>query len=420
MAFTYGFYNSHDGDRTYSAKQFGSIFDGIINDGVFYFYGDVTEEKKQDEEYLDENFHFKPYAYSGMKIKVGPGRGWFKHTWVLNTTPYTITVPQSEVLLNRVDALVLEIDHRDDVRRTRLTVLKGPAENLEPTWPPTTVVKDWFNFWDTDEQKQIPIAYIRVLGKATTINGSDLFSVVGKDNYGGPAYVTGPLETVSANIIYAQIQDQWNEFFERAEYEFVDIDSKYSKFVKDVNNLYSQAFKQVDAIIDSLTGQFGSFLLECQKTFDEERKSYHKRFDDYLASLNHIFQDFMRKHNKGFNEFVELKDKEFEEKKKEWDLIHEDFYDGLREELTDYLRDQEEIWETWFQRIQGQLSDDAATNLQRQIDALSYCYVLGNRAILGIIASPVHNRAVFGPYAGVEGSVVTIAAPSAEPNYLND
>lgn len=35
MAFTYGFFNSLNGDRKYTAEQLSSIFDGLITDGVF-------------------------------------------------------------------------------------------------------------------------------------------------------------------------------------------------------------------------------------------------------------------------------------------------------------------------------------------------------------------------------------------------
>ena len=35
MSFKYGFYNSVNGDRRYDAVDFGRIFDGVINDGVF-------------------------------------------------------------------------------------------------------------------------------------------------------------------------------------------------------------------------------------------------------------------------------------------------------------------------------------------------------------------------------------------------
>ena len=35
MSVTSGFFNSLNGDRRYNAEQMSSIFDGIINDGIF-------------------------------------------------------------------------------------------------------------------------------------------------------------------------------------------------------------------------------------------------------------------------------------------------------------------------------------------------------------------------------------------------
>lgn len=35
MAFTSGFFNSQNHDRTYNAEQMSAIFDGVITDGVY-------------------------------------------------------------------------------------------------------------------------------------------------------------------------------------------------------------------------------------------------------------------------------------------------------------------------------------------------------------------------------------------------
>ena len=40
MPITSGFYNSVNGDRVYDADQFGSLFDGIISEGIFPNVGD--------------------------------------------------------------------------------------------------------------------------------------------------------------------------------------------------------------------------------------------------------------------------------------------------------------------------------------------------------------------------------------------
>ena len=39
MSFTYGFYNSKNHDRTYNAEQMSSIFDGLIEDGIYESIG---------------------------------------------------------------------------------------------------------------------------------------------------------------------------------------------------------------------------------------------------------------------------------------------------------------------------------------------------------------------------------------------
>ena len=51
-----------------------------------------------------------------MIINVGVGRAWFNHTWTLNDALLPLVVPQSEILLNRYDAVVLEVDSREAVR----------------------------------------------------------------------------------------------------------------------------------------------------------------------------------------------------------------------------------------------------------------------------------------------------------------
>lgn len=66
MAVRSGFWDSIGGDRTYSAEDMGTLFDGIINDGVFAAFGDA----------------FRPGVNAeGTKITVGTGRAWRAHRW---------------------------------------------------------------------------------------------------------------------------------------------------------------------------------------------------------------------------------------------------------------------------------------------------------------------------------------------------
>ena len=94
MSITYGFYNAQDHDRLYDAEQVSQIFDGLIGNGVYETIGDAFIVK----------------ANGGMSVSVGTGRAWFDHTWTLNDAVYPVTLDNSQSIVKRIDAVVLEID----------------------------------------------------------------------------------------------------------------------------------------------------------------------------------------------------------------------------------------------------------------------------------------------------------------------
>lgn len=158
MALTYGFFSSQNGDRKYNARQFGSIFDGLIDDGVYSTIGDQFLVSSPE---------------NGFKVNVGTGRAWFLHTWTLNSSTLTVTVDKPEPLLDRWDAIVLEVDHRDSYRRNRIFAKKGtPANNPQkPVYPD--------DFEDTSELKQVPLAYVKVKANSDYIDNDDIDNRVG-------------------------------------------------------------------------------------------------------------------------------------------------------------------------------------------------------------------------------------------------
>ena len=150
MALTYGFFDSLNHDRTYNAEQFSSFLDGIVYDGVYQAVGNK----------------FYVAAYSGMQLTVDTGRAWFDHTWILNTTKFVVTIPASDTIYNRIDAVVLEINKND--RRSYIKVIKGsPAANpARPSMTRTTYVK------------QYALAYVTVPKLATSISQSNITYMV--------------------------------------------------------------------------------------------------------------------------------------------------------------------------------------------------------------------------------------------------
>jgi hypothetical protein len=185
MSLTYGFYNSLNGDRKYDAVQMSSIFDGIINDGVFATIGSAM----------------KVTADSGLTVKVGTGRAWFNHTWTLNDAIFPITVEESELLLDRIDAVVLEINSNEDVRANSLKIVKGvPASS--PANP---------GMANDDVVHQYPLCYIYRKAASTEITQADITNVVGTTEC---PFVTGPLATVTTDDLLLQWKAEFDAWFE--------------------------------------------------------------------------------------------------------------------------------------------------------------------------------------------------------------
>lgn len=188
MAFTCGFYNAIDLDRTYSATQFGEMFDGLINDGVYSTIGEA----------------FMVVPGSGMTVKVKSGRAWFNKTWSVNTTDFPLDLGLADLLLPRIDTVILEIDTRVSVRNNSLKVIQG-YPNTNPV--PATLTR-------SDGLYQYPLAHINVKANATSITKTDITVVVGQSPC---PFVTGIIQSVDISDIYQQWEGQFEEWFQNVQ-----------------------------------------------------------------------------------------------------------------------------------------------------------------------------------------------------------
>lgn len=184
MSVTFGFYNSVNHDRRYNALQMSSIFDGIIRDGIFMSIGTAMVVK----------------SASGMTVNVGEGRAWFDHTWTLNDSELPVKLEASELILNRIDTIVLDVDHRDSVRANSIIAIKGtPASN--PVAP--TLIR-------STDHNQYPLCNIYIKAGVTEITQSNITNLVGT---GSCPFITGILETIDIEDLVSQWEAQWNEFY---------------------------------------------------------------------------------------------------------------------------------------------------------------------------------------------------------------
>lgn len=183
MAITSGFFNSVNGDRKYDAAQMSSIFDGLIVDGVFASIGHAFNVK----------------AAGGLNLTVDTGKAWFDHTWTLNDSVLQIVVPEAELLLDRIDAVVLEINNSESVRKNDIKIVKGTASSsaVKPT------------LQNEGNVRQHPICYIFRKAGSSSIVQADITMAVGTEEM---PFVTGILQTISLDELLGKWQDELDTF----------------------------------------------------------------------------------------------------------------------------------------------------------------------------------------------------------------
>lgn len=188
MSITSGFFNSVNHDRLYDAEQISSIFDGIIEDGVY--------------ESIGEAFMVKGYSESNDTVIVGTGRAWFDHVWVLNDSEYSIKLDPPNALLSRIDTIVIDIDRSDNVRASTIKVVTGTY--AEEPIPPTLLKEEL--------HKQYPIANVEVsFGTSAVIPDRKITYRVGTDDC---PLVTGPLQAFNIENYFSQMEDEFYYWFD--------------------------------------------------------------------------------------------------------------------------------------------------------------------------------------------------------------
>lgn len=265
MSFASGFFNSVDHDRLYDATDISRLFDGLIRDGIFASIGDCLVVKQSNQ----------------MNVTVGTGRAWFNHTWSCNDALYPVTIPPSEILMDRIDAIVLEINSVESVRANSIKLIKGTPAST-PTKPALT---------NTKEVHQYPLAYITVGKEVTSIRQADIENCVGTS---ACPFVTGILEVISIEQLIPQWKDILNRFVEEntanfntwmngekqeyqdwlaaAKKEITDWEatskSDYQKWYDSIKNGYDQWFATIKAAYDANWSTFQQWEKASQTEFD--------------------------------------------------------------------------------------------------------------------------------------------------------
>lgn len=185
MSVTSGFFNSLNSDRRYNAEQMSAIFNGIIKDGIFASIGTA----------------FTVSADAGFTVNIGIGRAWFDSIWVYNDAILPLTFDESEIVLDRIDAVVIEINKTEEVRAGSIKIVKGSPATF-PSRP--TLTKNAY-------VTQYPLAYVDIKAGRSSITQSMITSMIGTSDC---PYITGILQVQNIDNIVAQWKAQWAEWYE--------------------------------------------------------------------------------------------------------------------------------------------------------------------------------------------------------------
>lgn len=192
MSVTYGFYNSLNGDRKYDTVQLSRLFDGLIIDGIFASIGTC----------------FMVKADTGLTVNIGIGKAWFNQTWTLNDTILPMEAPISALLLDRIDALVIEVDASEAIRANSIKFVQGTASSspINPTLASET------------NKHQYPLCYIYRSAGSTEITQADITNMVGSE---ATPFVTGILQTINLSELLGQWEDQLEQFVASEQADFL-------------------------------------------------------------------------------------------------------------------------------------------------------------------------------------------------------
>lgn len=193
MSVTCGFFNSLNYDRRYDAVQMSRMFDGLIVDGVFASIGTC----------------FVAEADAGLNVNIGIGKAWFNSTWTFNDAILPIEAPISEVLLDRIDAVVIEVDTSEAVRNNDIKFVQGvPSSSpIQPTLASGTTLN------------QYPICYIHRPAGSTEIIQSQITNMIGSE---ATPFVTGILQTISLDELLGQWEDELDQFVASEKADFTN------------------------------------------------------------------------------------------------------------------------------------------------------------------------------------------------------
>lgn len=325
---TCGFYNSKNHDRKYDATQISSMFDGIIQDGIYMDIGD----------------QFMVFENSGMVVNVGTGRAWFNHTWTVNDAAYPIRIDDAETLLNRIDTIVLEVNSEVSVRNNKIKVIKG-TPGKSPVRPTLT---------NTKNIHQYPLASIRVEANTTSIRYSNIQNHVGTSE---TPYVTGVIQTMNIDNLIVQWWDQWNEFYQ----------TQTAEMRKNNNQFKQQLDTWYNTETTAMKNQWSTFYNNKTSEINSTTNQWNKFYSDKTNEMNETSEFWKKQWSAFYNEITAEMTETNDYWKERWQTWFYDYINTCTEDYSGWKNSIDSDFNNWWDSLKDMLEGNPDANFANEI-----------------------------------------------------
>lgn len=187
---TSGFYNSINGDRTYSANDMNKPYKRVITEGIF---ATPQGTPSTDFQVLSAN--------NAMNIIVKKGEGLLGNRWIELESDTVITVGSNTGITPRCDSIIVRVDNTQSGRVAQVIYREGTASSKP--MPPNLV--------NTDTIKEIRVANIYVVAGATWISQDAITDLRGS---GECPWITSLIKQVDTSTLYAQWQKAYQDYYD--------------------------------------------------------------------------------------------------------------------------------------------------------------------------------------------------------------
>ena len=235
-------------DRIYNAEDMTSYLDQLVGNGVF----------------PNPSSQLQVRASSGMTVIVGAGSGWINGHKMVNTADLTLTLDASDVVLNRIDAIIFYVDFT--TRSMGISVKKGTIAST-PVAPTLT---------RSNNRYEMCLAQISVPKQATAITASMITDTRGNSNLCG--FVQGLIQQIDTTTLWEQQQAQFDEWMDAVEDQFNDF-----KTFKKLEGVYvTQAANEVSFTVTDYVPQY-AFAYDILEVYIN---GFHLNANEYTISNN--------------------------------------------------------------------------------------------------------------------------------------